>query len=64
MRGLLCFSATYVHGVRRCSARLCAVLLSNLLPNLIPDFLPEFKRVSNREDSDRRHRPYLYLVKL
>src|SRR5487761_194494 len=32
MRGLLCFSATYVHGGRRCLARFRAVLLSNLPP--------------------------------
>src|ERR1700722_14627113 len=36
MRGLLCFSSTYVHGVRRCSARFRAILLSNLLPYFVP----------------------------
>ena len=42
VRGLLCFSATYVRGVRACLARFRAVLLPNLLPYLIPDRLPEF----------------------
>jgi hypothetical protein len=42
IRGLLCSSATYVYGARRCSARFRAFLLSDLLPYVGSDSLPQF----------------------
>jgi hypothetical protein len=62
MGGLLCFSETYVHGVRRCLARFWRVLLPNLLPHLIPDVCQNSRRSQTRSKSLGAKKRYEYPV--